>query len=102
MTENNTKHEINSHNCIIGLLHFTDYCELVTLSDLKDHIAERINHNQYIKNNPILSAAPALIQKEYTLSDYADRRKSTNLTQFEYCPYCGKKIDWKIIKNRKE
>ena len=38
--------------------------------------------------------------KEYTLKDYCDKRKSTNLTRFEYCPYCGSKIDWKKIKNR--
>ncbi len=38
----------------------------------------------------------------YTLKDYADRRKSTNLRRFEFCPICGKKIDWKKIKKEKE
>lgn len=30
--------------------------------------------------------------------NYCDKRTSTNLTQFNYCPLCGKKIDWKAIK----
>lgn len=37
--------------------------------------------------------------KTYSLSDYCDKRKSTDLTQFNYCPFCGKKIDWKAIKD---
>ena len=36
--------------------------------------------------------------KIYSLPDYCDKRKSTDLTQFNYCPLCGKKIDWKAIK----
>lgn len=33
----------------------------------------------------------------YTIKDYTDRRKSTNITRFEYCPFCGEKINWKTI-----
>ena len=34
----------------------------------------------------------------FSLNDYCDKRKSTDLTRFNYCPICGKKIDWKAIK----
>ena len=34
----------------------------------------------------------------YPLSDYTDRRKSTNITQFDFCPFCGEKIDWKQLR----
>lgn len=33
----------------------------------------------------------------YTMKDYIDRRKSTNITRFNYCPFCGEKINWKTI-----
>ena len=38
--------------------------------------------------------------KPYKLEDYFDRRKSTNFTLFDYCPYCGEKINWKELKER--
>ena len=59
---------------------WTDYRwnELITLDELK----------QKIENKSTI----------YTLEDYADRRKSTNITRFEYCPCCGEKINWKSIK----
>lgn len=64
------------NGCYICL--WTDYVwnELFTLKDLIEASKESI----------------------YTLEDYVDRRKSTNITRFEYCPYCGEKINWKSIK----
>ena len=35
----------------------------------------------------------------YNLKDYYDRRKATNLTRFNFCPMCGKKINWKYKNN---
>ena len=35
--------------------------------------------------------------KQYKPSDFLDRRKGL-LTMFNYCPYCGEKINWKEIK----
>ena len=34
------------------------------------------------------------------LREYADRRRSTRIEQFDYCPVCGKKIDWKELRKR--
>lgn len=34
------------------------------------------------------------------LEDYFDKRKNTELTRFDYCPVCGKKIDWRELKRR--
>jgi hypothetical protein len=33
-------------------------------------------------------------QTVYTRQDYYDRRKSTNLLRFNFCPICGEKIIW--------
>lgn len=34
----------------------------------------------------------------YTMSMWLDRRYGTNLFRFNYCPICGKKIDWNKLK----
>ena len=34
----------------------------------------------------------------YTMQQLLDRRCSTNLHHFEYCPKCGAKIDWKQLR----
>lgn len=74
------------HECIIGILSNYDTTDVVTLSELKNHIelSKRLCHIFHTK--------------PYELADYCDRRKSTDLTLFDYCPKCGKKINWKSIK----
>ena len=69
---------MDEHECVIGIINDYECTREVTISALKEHIEW---HNGY-----------------YKLADYADRRKSTDLTRFTYCPYCGKKIDWKKIR----
>lgn len=98
VTDNNVQCTNKAHECIIGLLHLWEESQLVTLPDLTDHIATRIEHNHYCENQPKRNSAPVLRQTIWTLVDYADKRKSTNFTRFEYCPYCGKKIDWTAIR----
>ena len=93
---------MKEHECIIGLLYY-DYedVDIATLEDLNKYIEETkdINRNYRSTYNQL---PDWLYRKEYTLQDYADKRKSTNFTRFDFCPYCGKKIDWKKIKGRKE
>ena len=63
------------NGCYICLWCDSEWNELMTLEDL------------------ILASKESI----YTLKDYSDRRKSTNITRFDYCPYCGEKIDWNKI-----
>jgi rRNA maturation endonuclease Nob1 len=90
---------MSEHECYIGLLH-KDYfhSELTTLNELKEHIEEnkRINKMR-IEFYSMYDKKPRIVL--YTLKDYADRRKSTDMSRFEFCPYCGKKINWKKIKS---
>ena len=85
---------MSEYECEIGLLHLEDYGRIITLSDLREHIEERKKFNQSCVN----WGMPWLSHKEWTLRDYADKRKSTNLTQFDFCPKCGKKINWEEIR----
>lgn len=87
-----------NHECVIGLLGFCEGAELTTVTRLKDHIEERIEHNRYLREMGI-SLSSWLFQKEWSLKDYCDKRRRTNLTRFDYCPECGRKIDWKQIKD---
>lgn len=85
---------MTNHECVIGLLHKVDYDEIVTLKELQDHIADKIEVNEWCKRDGL----DFLCSKEWPLKDYCDKRKATDLTRFDYCPYCGKKIEWKKIK----
>ena len=75
--------------CVIGIRYDRENTELVTLSELKEYV-EFIA--EFAEDNP------CFIGNAYTLSDYCDKRKTTDLHRFEYCPHCGKKIDWEAIK----
>ena len=87
------------HECYIGLLYKHSDCELATIADLNAHIADKIAFNEYLDNEPFAKHIECLREKVWTLKDYADRRKSTDLVRFNHCPECGKKIDWKRIKD---
>ena len=71
---------IEKCECCIGVLNDYEDTKIVTLSELKEHI----EYNS--------------VFKFWIFQDHCDKRKSTDLTRFNYCPLCGKKIDWKEIK----
>ena len=78
---------------IIGMLNDYDNTYNITLKQLKHYIKQEQEQYEYeIKNYPDVARKP------FNLSDYMDRRKSTNLTRYNFCPICGRKIDWKNIK----
>lgn len=84
--------------CIIGLLHHVDYSELVTLEELEKHITDGIMHNIMLDSDPVLKDCKELRRKVWTLAEYADWRRNTNLQKFSYCPQCGKAIEWRKIR----
>lgn len=86
---------MDNHECIIGLLLQTETSDLCTVSILRRHIEERREINEFA-----IKYMPDLVSPEWTMKDYADRRKSTNLTHFTFCPTCGKKIDWKELREK--
>lgn len=84
----------NNCECVIGLYYRQGGSSLVSLSDLKWHIQDAKEFNAECKRFGMSD----IVKKEYTLRDYADKRKSTNLTRFNFCPMCGKEIDWAAIR----
>lgn len=87
------------HNCYIG--EWLDYenTGLVTYDDLKEKIK---NNNETFEYGLITYGENFAngVMKELNIKNYFDKRKNTNLNRFDYCPYCGKKIDWKELKER--
>ena len=83
---------IEKCECWVGVLHDYDDTRVVDLKELKNNIQEQKEYAEWE------SKMYGVNEKYYTLADYCDKRKSTDLTRFNYCPLCGKKIDWKAIK----
>ena len=80
-----------SHECFIGMLHKFGDSDLTTVSELKKHIEEKKMHNKNLSEFGIEI-------KVWSMKDYTDKRKRTDLTRYEYCPECGKKIDWEALR----
>ena len=84
---------MKKHECIIGeWLHYEN-TELVNFEELIKKVKDNNETYRYAIEEYGFSIVQSL-----KLSDYFDRRKSTNLNHFNYCPYCGEKIDWKTLK----
>ena len=84
------------HWCIIGLFYDVDTNRLVTFSGLRYLADQDEELKRLYKFDPVYSSI--YHGKRYDFADYFDKRKTTNLRRFEYCPDCGKKIDWKGMK----
>ena len=82
------------HECVIGVLPAEDDCHLVTVSLLRVHIGANEEFNKWCD----FRGYEGMKHQVFTLADYGDKRKSTDLTRFDFCPYCGKRIDWKAIR----
>lgn len=84
------------HSCIIGLMYDYENSRLMTLDGLLYEIKERKEMDEFAAKDPLYSRIYE--PSKYTLRDYCDWRKSTDLRRFRYCPDCGKEIDWKAIR----
>lgn len=69
---------MENEDCIIGYLCGYEDSRLVAFDDVVDE-----------SENSLCS---------YSLQELLDRRCSTHLIRFNYCPICGKKIDWKKLR----
>lgn len=83
------------HECIICTMIGYE-CDLYTLKMLEEEVNEDIEiYEQHKRLYP-----NSYITEPYTMLDYTDTDKKTNLIRFNYCPMCGKKIDWEELNKR--
>ena len=78
----------------IGFLYDFDDTKAVTFQGLKDHIKRLKEVEVYFKETSGYERKFCA----YTMQDYLDQRKSTNLIRFKFCPFCGEKIDWAMMR----
>ena len=57
-----------------------------------------ITANELFENVKMENCIVTFERTKLTVADYCDFRKSVNLVRFMFCPECGRKIDWKAIK----
>ena len=88
---------IAKHECFVGVLNDYDNTEMVTIEGLRRHIRDTSELIETLKRDKLFNEH-LYGCRAWTLVDYCDKRKTTDLSRFEYCPMCGKKIDWKAIK----
>ena len=85
------------HECIIGLYYYWDGDSLITLNGLKYNMKRDEEIKKIAEADPVY--ASIYLRKTYDFADYFDKRKSVNMKRFEYCPTCGKKINWKKLRS---
>lgn len=82
---------MTEHECTIGIYDNYGDTNTITFEELKYlHMTDVKHYNE----NPLWTFKPHKFQ------DYFDERRVTNLIRFNYCPYCGKKIDQNELKRR--
>lgn len=87
------------HEHVIGLYHDADNSSLITLVELKNKCSIEVEIKKIIDVDPVYASIyHSTYFCNYKIGDYLDRRKSTNLSRFDYCPVCGNKIDWKKMR----
>lgn len=76
-------------NCLLGHLNDYDYIPLRknTIADELKSYSESVNRMVDI----------GFSKERVKSKDYLDKRHNMS-EMFNYCPYCGEKIDWKKIK----
>lgn len=79
------------HRCYIGMFFDYENTELLSFDDL-------LAKNKRIKN--LFNEYKFKWLLPTPLQDYFDRRKKSELIHFNYCPTCGKKIDWRALRKR--
>lgn len=86
------------HEHVIGEIIGYEDTRLVTLKDLQTHIQHRHDLAELFTSEKAVTMGVSRTIRVYTLSDYCDGRRVTDLRRFNFCPYCGQAIDWKHIK----
>jgi hypothetical protein len=76
----------NSCDCFIGFLSGED----IRLSDIKRQVEDVVKLQPELKKYGLLKGEPL------TAKQLVDGRKGY-ISRFNFCPYCGNKIDWKTV-----
>lgn len=83
-----------NHECLVGLWYYSEGSEMVNIGDITKNI--RLHNEMFSCEDAYVRTLRQLGMQEYHMEDLFDLRKNRlPITRFRYCPECGKKIDWK-------
>ena len=86
-------------NHVIGLWNDFDNTDTITLNGLKRKVKEQEEIYEHFRDNGVIGEYyMERFKPKWTLNDYFDKRKMTNLERFNFCPICGHEINWKGMK----
>lgn len=86
--------KMQEHECFVGVLNDYDDTRMITFDELFEEATERIRWKQKVGHDFTVCGI-------YGMDDYTNKRKSTDLDRFNFCPICGKKIDMReMMKER--
>ena len=71
------------HKCVIGLWYDIEGNDIVTFEQFTANVKSELGCYNGVKFEPRF------------MWDYLSTKGKNKLLRFDYCPYCGKKIDWK-------
>ena len=89
-----------AHEHVIGEIIDYESTRLVTLSSLRAHIDAEHELRAAARRDGLISLLERW-PRVYTLADYCDGRRNTDLHRFNFCPECGQKINWRAIKEER-
>ena len=86
-------------NCWIGFIHQSDRDERIYLNDYIKICNREAEHsrimNEYVSEKKLDSVELKWLGSEAL--EYIDKRRGFSKL-FNYCPYCGGKINWKVLR----
>lgn len=85
------------HKHIVGLFGSQLGGELVTIPGIKEHIDQQLRFAALWNSDNVLGVTRTF--RVFSLADYCDTGKQTDLQRFNYCPICGYEIPWETIPN---
>ena len=89
------------HECVIGLWHYDEGAELYDFEDLERLIKSLKERAARLREEGDTEEAE---KYKKIANSYFDNQEDTDFADiyfehFDYCPYCGKKIDWKGLRD---
>lgn len=85
-------------NCVIGVLTGDNSGRLMTFPSLLKHIERQRELNGMYTSNKAKVVLDGMVKSPievYSLEDYMEGRKHTDMFRFSCCPICGYPLDYK-------
>ena len=92
---------MTKHECVVAVFYQYDESEIVDERAYHELVVEAVKSwNFWASQIKEAGLAARNKAKALKVADFYDFRKSVSADRFRYCPYCGKEIDWNLLKRK--